>query len=322
VVFVGCLVAQQVALAEPGSYADAKEAAVQFQRGRALFKEAKYAPACAAFARSQQLDPQSGTLYNLASCYVERGLLVSAWNAYRDLADHDKNPKRREDSAQRAAALEARLPKLQITAPSGWKVTMNGVDVSGLVDRARPVDPGAYEIVGTRPGHATFRTTVTVVDDGKTSVVAIRSQVSELADPFGSKLAELPRPVVTAHPAPPDRARTRLRSYALMTTIGGAALFASGLGFGKLASDRWSEAKQICGGDLTCSTADDIARANALGDRARSRAHAATAFVLAGTAVAGVGVWLYWKSSRTERAIQVSPGAGTTLGGVTLEGRF
>lgn len=314
---IGLVLLVATAGAQPASYSDAREAAVQFERGRTLFRDAKYSEACAAFARSQQLDPQSGTLYNLAGCYVERGLLVSALNAYRDLADHDRNLKRRDDAARRAAALEARLPKLRITAPGrGWIVTMNGVDVTGLLDVERVVDPGVYEIVGTCPGRATFRTTATLADDGKTMLVAIRSQVSELADPFGTRL-DLPRPIVTSHPAAPDGEHARLRTYALMTTVGGAALFASGLVFGKLASDTWDEANHVCTG--TC-TADQVVQANALADRARSRAHAADAFIVVGLAGGGVGAWLFWKTAH-EHAIQISPTAGGAPG-LTVGGHF
>jgi hypothetical protein len=62
-------------------------------------------------------------------------MTVSAWRAYRELETRDTNAKRRDDSALRARELEARLPKLRVTAPSpGWRVTLNGVDVSALID--------------------------------------------------------------------------------------------------------------------------------------------------------------------------------------------
>jgi Flp pilus assembly protein TadD len=75
-------------------------------------KEKNYPEACAAFERSQKLDPQWGTLYNLATCYAQSDRLASAWVAYRELAQRDTNPARRKDAAQKAKDLEKRLPRL------------------------------------------------------------------------------------------------------------------------------------------------------------------------------------------------------------------
>jgi tetratricopeptide (TPR) repeat protein len=320
------LIACSVAAAEPaGSYRDAREAAVQFERGRALFKDARYVEACAAFARSQQLDPQSGTLYNAAGCYSQRGLLVSAWNAYRDLASHDRNPRRRADAARRAKAIEARIPKLRITAPApGWTVSLNGVDVSGVLDLERPVDPGIYEVIGSVGGHPRFRTTVTIVADGKTMNVAIRPQPGELADPFGIRPpAELAIAVVTPHPAPLDPEQARARLYARITTIAGGSLLATGLVFGKLASDQFTAAHRLCG-EPACMDPTELARHDSLVDRGRARAHAATAFVVTGAAVTGTGIWLLWRAARSDKqpAIRVAPGSGPALAGLTLAGQF
>src|SRR5215470_18019771 len=74
----------------------------QFVRGRALMKQHKYAEACAAFEQSQRLDPQLGTLFNLADCEVEIGKVASAWKIYRELEKSDPNPDRRALSAELA----------------------------------------------------------------------------------------------------------------------------------------------------------------------------------------------------------------------------
>jgi tetratricopeptide (TPR) repeat protein len=310
-----------VASAQP-SYRDAKDAARQFENGRALLKTGQYAEACTAFARSQQLDPQHGTLYNLAGCYHKRGMLVSARNAYRDLAARDKNPKRRADATLRAKQLEAILPRLRIVAPSaGWTVTLNGVDVSGLIDSENPVDPGAYEIVATMNGEPAFRTTITMVADGQRSTVAIRAKPAlDVVDPFGGTAAALPHPVLAAKPAPADPERVRNRRFGLIAMAGGGAFFLTGLAFGKAANDKWSEANDICGG-MQCVTTTELALGNELAERARARGYAATGLVLGGAALGGLGAWLYWKSTRSDK-IQVRPGTGSTTAGVTIEGWF
>ena len=104
-------------------------ATAEFDRGRALMKQHKYKEACAAFEHSQKLDPQNGTLFNLADCNSHVGKIATAWLAYRDLGTSDTNPGRRGEAVRRAAELEKRLPKLLVlvgSAPPGLAVTING----------------------------------------------------------------------------------------------------------------------------------------------------------------------------------------------------
>ena len=290
------------AAAEP-TYRDVQEAQLLFARGRTLLDSAKYSEACAAFARSHQLDPQAGTLYNLAGCFVKRNMLVSAWTAYRDLAVHDRNPKRRDDAAARAQKLEASLPRLRISAPQGWTVTANGVDVTGKIDIDDPVDPGAYEVVATARNEPTFRTTVTVAADGQVTKVVVRSKHAlDVVDPFGNPAAALEHPVLVAAPmTDPVRARTRL--YGTFALVGGAAMFAGGLGFTKLALDARHDA----------SAELDPTLKNTLDVRARGRTEAAVVLIASGAGLAGFGAWLYWKHSV---AVHVAPS------GVALAGKF
>src|SRR5688572_11377058 len=63
----------------------------EFLRGRQLMSEKKVAEACDAFARSQHLDPQFGTQFNLAQCWEQLGKVASAWAAYRELAQRDRH---------------------------------------------------------------------------------------------------------------------------------------------------------------------------------------------------------------------------------------
>ncbi|MEO8704129.1 MAG: hypothetical protein ABI867_29020 [Kofleriaceae bacterium] len=305
-----------------GTYDDAREAVVQFDRGRQLFADGKYALACAAFAHSHQLDPQFGTLYNLAGCYLKRDQLVSALAAYRDLAAHDRNPKRRADAAKHVAELVAHIPKLHLSAPTGWKVTLNGVDVSGGLDIDRDVDPGVYEIVGSIGGVSAFRTTVTAAADGRTQAIAIRGGRASLdvADPFDAHATDaMPRPVVTARPAPVAVAAARDRRYSLFAIGGGAAIAGTGLLFGVLARGKWHDAKAICGGDLGCASQADVDRADLLGDQARSRARVATGMFIVGAALGGAGGYYLWKLSKGARVI---PEVDTRGAAVSLAGSF
>src|SRR5262249_31341588 len=141
-----------------------------------LIKEKKFPEACAAFEQSQKLDPQNGTLFNLAGCYTHIGKLASAWAAYKELASVDTNDKRKKQSAKEAQALEKRLPKLLLkaqTPPAGLVVTLDGVDVTGLLGSDSPIDLGAHQVHATAPKLKDFDQTVAISDEGKTVTVAI-----------------------------------------------------------------------------------------------------------------------------------------------------
>ena len=301
-----------------------READAEFERGRNLLKTGDYAGACAAFEHSQQLDPQSGTLYNLANCYVKRGMTASAYRAYKELVQRDTNAKRREDAAQRAQELEAHLAKLRVTAPSpGWHVTLNGVDVSALVDTDAPVDPGVYEVVATATNQPRFHATARV-GDGEAVTVAIRTRgdAPDVVDPFGAghNISEGPHPVLDAAPLPADPEYIRRRRYALTAIIGGGATMLVGLALANSAHGIWEDARALCAAEAG-GCADDFTRQerDALADRAHARNVGAVTLLLTGGGAVGAGIWLYKTNKRIDApAVRVAP----VPGGIVLSGRF
>jgi len=344
------------AAAQPSGGAAA--ATVQFDRGRALMKEKKYADACAAFEHSQKLDPQWGTLYNLAGCYARLGKLASAWAAYRELAQRDTNPTRRKDASKRATELDRRLPRLLLTAakaPAGLAVTLDGIDVTGLVGTENPVDLGSHAIHATAPDRADFDTTAAITSEGRTVAVAIelapaapravkpppRSEPAVAAAAAGSGDARLAAPVARPQPGaearprpkpsggleagPSDAPRSRRRIYGVVVAGAGGALVATGLVFGRLASTSWNEARALCGDDRVCDTPADLARGNQLVSDARSRANLSTGFVIGGAAAIGIGAILFATAPRdapSRSALRLTPAVGGSAVSLTLEGRY
>ena len=354
-VIAALLALSSAARAQPSEQAAA--ATAQFDLGRALMKQKNFAEACAAFERSQKLDPQWGTLYNLATCYAMSDRLASAWAAYRELAQRDTNPARRKESSKQAHELEKRLPRLLVTAadpPPGLVVTIDGVDVTALLGRESPVDLGRHVIRATAPGYADFERAKTIVDEARHVKVAIELRRPEHArpEPAAEPPAD-PRPADAGRPAeraadrpaaaqrdpgvepaaesparPADRSPpSRRRTYAVLAAAAGGALLATGLVFGQLASGKWSDAKALCGDDLTCDDPRDLAAGNQLVDDARGRANLSTALVIGGAVAASVGVVLWVTAPRgdsppAQTALRLAPAAAPGAVSLRLEGRF
>jgi tetratricopeptide (TPR) repeat protein len=310
-------------------------ATVQFDRGRALFKAGKYAEACAAFEHSQKLDPASGTLYNLAGCHMKIGKLASAWLAYRELAQRDTNAARRGDSAKKARELEPRLPRLLIkTTPAaeGLVVTMNGQDVTAVLGVENPVDLGSYTLVAKAPQFKDRETSVEVATEAKLVTVTLvleRAPVREVAPSViaadAARAAAATREAGTSEPIdrPAPAPSSNRRTYAAIAGGGGVALLATGLLFGNLARNKWSDAKALCGDDLTCSP-DQHDAGRRLSDAAHLDATLATGLAIGGSLALGVGAYLWFTApARADRtALRLRPGAGPASVGVTLQGGF
>jgi len=319
---------------------DATAAAqIEFDKGHKLMVEGKAAEACAAFEKSQQLDPQVGTRYNLGRCYEQLGKLASAWNAYREVAQRDTNAGRKRDAARRAGLLKSRLTKLLVNAassPDGFAVKLNGEDATNLLGIEAPVDPGQYTVVASAPGYKDWSATVTATGEGLTVTVAI---------PALEKAAVATGPTTTGEPPVPEHAEPgksgsmpaaakvevhaarpghRRKVLGIAIGAGGAALTIGGVVAGVMARGKWNDAKAVCGGSLSCPSDADTARANQLGDAARTRANVATALIGVGVVAVGVGTALWLTAPRESRGggVAIVPAAGPDGFSVTMEGRF
>lgn len=311
-------------------------AAAQFDKGRAAMKEKKYEQACTAFERSQKLEPAPGTLFNLAICYTHVGKLATAWAAFRDLSARDTNKQRKKAASEQAAALEKRLPKLVIaidTPPAGLVVKLDGADVTNLVGIETPVDLGAHAIEATAPAHATFAITTKVKDEGKTVTVDVilRPEGKPVVGSGGTGGAGEGGDVTpprgdddVRRPAPAERPRSSRKRTALLVGITGGVFVGAGAIFGQAASNKWAEAKDLCGEDLTCSSSSQLEEGNQLVDDARLNANVSTGFFIGGAALIGVATYLFvtTPSKPSKHALRLSPTTSGSNVGVSLEGRF
>ncbi|MCA9628661.1 MAG: hypothetical protein KC766_13375, partial [Myxococcales bacterium] len=143
----------------------AAEATALFQSARDDMKEGDYAAACPKLRESLRLKHASGTLLNLALCEERQGEIASSWAHFLEAAaSMSPGDERIPIARQRAAALEARLPRLTLSlppgAPAGTRVERDGEPVSSAsFGVAIPVNPGEHRVV------------VTAVDGGRTEQV-------------------------------------------------------------------------------------------------------------------------------------------------------
>lgn len=108
------LVVLLLAFAAPARAQAPSEADVAFKKGRDLLKAGKYAEACVEFEKSESLNPQLGTRFNIARCDEKQGKLAAALELYRELIATDTNAQRKQVETDAAAALDKRVPRVQL----------------------------------------------------------------------------------------------------------------------------------------------------------------------------------------------------------------
>lgn len=304
-----------------------------FRDGKAMMKEGKLAEACGAFEASEKAEHSIATVLSLADCREKNGQLASAWGLFLQVLSQNRKAGQQDPNnvvaTKRSAALEGRLSYLTISVPDGSRVTglvvsRNGVTIDAAEwNVAIPVDGGAHEISGKAPGHEAWSTKVTVQPErDKQSVEVPRfKELPELAVPPEARLVG-GGAVVTAPPAPSPF--TTKRKIAIGVAAGGVVLAGVGLGFGFDARGLRSEALAAC--PVGSCSGQGAADANALNDRARSRALVANIGFAAGGAavIAGAVLWFVGGPRAPEpgsREVAVSPLVGETSGFV-VSGRF
>jgi hypothetical protein len=316
-----------VAARAQGSAAD-----IAFKKGRELLKAGNYAEACEQFEKSQALDPQLGTQFNIAQCDEKIGKLADALVLYREIADHDTNAQRRGVAIDLAAQLDKRVPRVQIQIePANAPVTVKLGGHAVACTRGRcdtRIDRGHYRALASSPGFRDASASVDVEAEGATVIVKLALVVAPKPPPEPEPPPPpkpeppkpeppKPEPVAEEPPAPETPPRSHRKVYGVTAISVGGASLVTGLVFGGLAQSAWSDAKAACGGTTTCTGQGALDRANALRDTANLRASLSTGFVLGGLALAGIGIALY-VTAPSETAVTVAP----TGNGVAVSGRF
>lgn len=306
-------------LATATAYAQApanpRQAAAEdaLRQGRELAKAGNYIDACEQFHRSQHLDPQLGTLFDIAQCSDKIGKLATAAAAYRELVARDMNPERKAASQKALQELSGRIPKIVAKVdrpPPGIVITLDSKSGSRTIEPNKPVeaDFGAYHLVARAKGYTEMISQFRIGEEGSTKTV----EVTLLQGASNSDIIKVPEHS-EAVPSPSKR-----KPIGIGLTAGGGAALATGLVFGILARSTYGDAKDICGGTM-CMSQDDLLRANDKTDQARGQAVISTVFVASGALIAGVGVAL-WLTAPSD--VHISPSANEHGGGVSFSGDF
>ena len=289
-----------------------------FDQGKALFAEGRYREARPKLEASFKLNPLSGTRGLLAACYEKLGQLASAWAAFRDaatLARRQGNAERAEASREQAAALEPRLARITIVAPShaypDLRITIDGtVQPAGALGTAVPVDAGPHVVTARAFEHHPWKATLDIADGERQRIV-----VPALVVDHAGRRAEQARR---------DAIRTTVRRRTLLAYglgAGGGLTLGVAATFGILARGAWADAREAgCTDGGVCP----ITTARELGQAAARKANVASILAGGGLLLVGVGVAIYF-TAPSERAFEsprVVPAISPTAAGLALEGAF
>jgi hypothetical protein len=314
-----------LALAPQAHAQNAAAADALFQKGKDAFDAKRYAEACPAFAESYRLDPVSGSLIALASCYEADGKLASAWSKYGELAsvaDREGRKDRADGARQRVKELEPKLARLTITvspdaaAISGLVVKRDGTAVgSPTYGVAIPIDRGEHTIEASAPGHSAFTQKVNV-QDGATMSVSIPALAAEAGATGGGE----------APPPPPPATEGSSIARPLGWGALGVGVVAMGIGayFGASAISKNTESNTGGGCDKATNRCD--LAGTGLRNDARSQGNTSTVLFVVGGIFVAAGITMVIvggsKSQDAKPTASLVPAVARDRAGLSFEGRF
>jgi hypothetical protein len=293
---------------------DAAGARALFEDARTLMQAGRYSSACPKLEAASKLYRGSGIFLNLGDCYEHLGRTASAWSAFGDAAAAAERlglPDERTEAKRRQLALEPRLSRLSVVVTNeapGLVVQRDGMVLDrGAWATPMPVDPGTHTVSASATGRATWQTSVSASEAGKTVTV----RVPELAQQTAGEAA--PTPAHAAPSAPPEQ-ETSGPPYWTGRRLLGAGLATSGVIAMGVASALVLSAKS----QYDTATTETGSRKADDSASAVSKANVATIVFGAGAAVAAAGVivWL------TAPGATGAPAVGTDGARLLLRGTF
>jgi hypothetical protein len=224
---------------------DTAKARTLFQEGVQLEAGGNFGAALSKFQDVAQIKRTPTVVFHIALCQEKLGQLVAALGGYRiaahDAADDPKQAKVASTAQEAVTALEKRIPTLTFKRGKGAevaKLSLDNIDVGGMVGKPTQVDPGAHQLEATAPGKEPFKEVVQVAEgENKTVEITLKDTPGAKPPPAASSGAAPPPTGTTggtsttsAPPPPTAPAPASIVPYAVLGA-GGVSLLASGVFF-------------------------------------------------------------------------------------------
>jgi serine/threonine-protein kinase len=274
--------------------------------------EGRYAEACPKLGRSQSLDPQVGTMLNLAYCYENLGKTASGWSMWLEAAaaaEAKGQDKREEFARRRAAQLESRLLRVTITVAPQRDIESIDVQLDGAsVPRGRwgaptPVDPGQHWVQASGAGRRPWWARIDVDDQHMPMVeVPVLEGIGLQAGPAAGG------PQIAPAGWPWQRTVAVAMGGAGVVAIAVAAVLAAS------AKSTYDQSGQYCG-TLVCNPPGDELRSRAINEINAAGLTAA----IGGGAVAG-GLILWFATPTRQGGLRLAPSVGQRSWALALHG--
>jgi hypothetical protein len=286
---------------------DRARAASRFEEAKGDMSRGDFAGACPKLVESEALDPQVGTLLNLAYCYENVGktaTALSTWMEAASFAAAKRQMDREQFALLRAHWLEPHLLRVTIRVAPQPAYDRIALTIDGVpFERTRwgvpvPMDRGEHELRAEAPGLTSWSSRFAVEEEHPPTIVVplLAPVVPTAMDPSGPSAQDLRGRPPAADNAPHDRVtRTRpspLLPFALLAGGATVAALAVASGYGVAALVNAGEANKNTLGDQNVCTPQCQA------DQRRASHDATVADVSFGVAAAaGVTGLIFWFAS-------------------------
>jgi Tetratricopeptide repeat len=321
-------------LAAPPAHADeVADAEALFNAAKALRDEGDYAQACPKFEASQKLDPQLGTLINIADCYEKLGKWATAWARYQAAIEiaEKRNDDRIAFVTEGKERIEPKVPKVVIrvtSAAEGLTIKRGDVEVSSAMYGVElPVDPGSIAVTVSR-GEQLLDTRELQAKEGE--VTSLEFDLAAIAKANPPPPDPKPEPVVGPQPpvTPQEPYDPTQRNVGIIVGAVGIAglLVAGGLELGAVIKKGQANEADACVNKFCSQGGLDAATS------AKTFAEVGQWVGIGGLIALAVGATVFFTAPSEPEGDSValvlpwvdlgaSPG-GLTAGGLSLGGRF